>query len=49
MKSKIQIAIASLIAIAGLGATGYFKMQQIQIDQQVAAAKVTLAKKKTSR
>ncbi|KJY59090.1 hypothetical protein JF75_05500 [Lactobacillus kimbladii] len=45
MKSKIQIAIASLIAIAGLGATGYFKMQQIQIDQQVAAAKVTLAKK----
>lgn len=45
MNSKVQIAIASMIAILGIGTTGYFKHEQAQIDQKTVSAKSLLAKK----
>ncbi|WEV52106.1 hypothetical protein OZX69_09585 (plasmid) [Lactobacillus sp. ESL0731] len=46
MKLKVQISIALIIAAIGLGTTGYFKLQQDQIDSQTAQAKIVLQAKK---
>ncbi|MDF7683746.1 hypothetical protein PT287_09575 [Lactobacillus sp. ESL0679] len=46
MKLKVQISIALIIAAIGLGTTGYFKLQQDQIDSKTAQAKIVLQAKK---
>lgn len=45
LNKKIQISIASVITILGIGVIGYFKHEQAQIDQQVVSAKSSLAQK----
>lgn len=45
MNRKVQIGIASVIAILAIGTTGYFKHEQAQIDQKTVSAKSLLAQK----
>jgi hypothetical protein len=45
LNRKVQIGIASVIAILAIGTTGYFKHEQAQIDQKTVSAKSLLAQK----